>query len=127
MSGRVSPFAALIGADRQIKWLEYQSICLPYVHGSVDTSMEAEPSGVAAAMQESACAAQAQPVAQATSAAKPSSKAAPAQREPPREQRTTQPILSTNDIQKIRHRQYDAVIARMKQAEMRADGFRTFS
>ena len=31
MSRQQSPFAALTGAEKQIKWLEYQSIRLPYV------------------------------------------------------------------------------------------------
>ena len=31
MTNRVSPFAALTGAEKQIKWLEYQSVRLPYI------------------------------------------------------------------------------------------------
>ena len=30
MKSQVSPFAALTGAEKQLKWLEYQSIRLPY-------------------------------------------------------------------------------------------------
>ena len=31
MANHVSPFAALTGAEKQIKWLEYQSVKLPYI------------------------------------------------------------------------------------------------
>lgn len=42
MSERVSPFAALTGAEKQIKWLEYQSIRLPYIEGGMETSLPDE-------------------------------------------------------------------------------------
>ena len=36
MANRVSPFAALTGAEKQIKWLEYQSVKLPYIQSGVE-------------------------------------------------------------------------------------------
>ena len=36
MSHQQSPFAALTGAEKQIKWLEYQSIRLPYVQNAIE-------------------------------------------------------------------------------------------
>ena len=36
MQSQVSPFAALTGAEKQLKWLEYQSIRLPYTEAAVE-------------------------------------------------------------------------------------------
>lgn len=36
MTNRVSPFAALTGAEKQIKWLEYQSVRLPYIQSGME-------------------------------------------------------------------------------------------
>ncbi len=36
MKSQVSPFAALTGAEKQLKWLEYQSIRLPYTEAAVE-------------------------------------------------------------------------------------------
>lgn len=98
MSSRVSPFAALTGAEKQIRWLEYQSIPLPYVQGSVepiaiqnDIKEEDQPRHVKTKDVDSAVS----PLPHAPSEPKPA------------------PV----DFQKTRHSQYDAVIARMKQAE----------
>lgn len=49
MTNRVSPFAALTGAEKQIKWLEYQSVRLPYIQ----SGMEDVPDTPAAAPQSS--------------------------------------------------------------------------
>lgn len=94
MNGRVSPFAALTSDEKQIKWLEVQSIRLPYVQGE----LEAQP-------QE------------------------PQPPVKPEEQQKPAPSKATEraEFQKTRHRQYDAVIARMKQAETRANGYRPIS
>ena len=37
MKGQVSPFAALTGEEKQLKWLEYQSIRLPYTETAVES------------------------------------------------------------------------------------------
>ncbi|MEG0638501.1 MAG: hypothetical protein RR824_00575 [Clostridia bacterium] len=106
MSNRMSPFAALTGAEKQMKWLEYQSIRLPYVHSDVDDVIGEE---------------------------KVESKAAQIQAEPPRAQaespKNTATLQATTktqrmtqaEAQKTHHRQYDAVIARMKQAESKTN------
>ena len=36
MKTQVSPFAALTGEEKQLKWLEYQSIRLPYTETAVE-------------------------------------------------------------------------------------------
>jgi len=98
MSKQVSPFAALTGAEKQIRWLEYQSIKLPYV----DTPIDNEPQTAKA--KEAI-----QPVQQAQTRA-------PERPQPPPEVPRTLPA----DYQKTRHSQYDAVIARLKQAELQS-------
>lgn len=100
MNKQVSPFAALTGAEKQIRWLEYQSIRLPYVdlHAS-----EAATSELAEAESEI----QQQTTAQPQPLERP---------QPPPEI----PRVMPSDFQKTRHSQYDAVIARMKQAELQA-------
>lgn len=100
MSKQISPFAALTGAEKQIRWLEYQSIRLPFV----ETQLDAEPEktevqpAVAAPKKEAATA------------------MAPERPQPPPEVPRTMP----SDYQRSRHSQYDAVIARLKQAELQA-------
>lgn len=42
MTNRVSPFAALTGAEKQIKWLEYQSVRLPYIQSGMEDVPEAK-------------------------------------------------------------------------------------
>ena len=95
MSRQVSPFAALTGAEKQIRWLEYQSIRLPYVDAKLDAE---EPEAAAK---------------EATPVVVP---AAPERPQPPPEVPRTMPP----DYQKTRHSQYDAVIARLKQAELQS-------
>jgi len=104
MSKQISPFAALSGAEKQIRWLEYQSIRLPYVQADLDTSAEKadpplETSPVKTAIQ--------QPVKATSVYERP---------QPPPEVPRTMP----SDFSKTRHSQYDAVIARLKQAELQS-------
>ena len=100
MSKQVSPFAALTGAEKQIRWLEYQSIRLPYVDCAAQNTAEITPEPKTV---------QAQPTAPNT--------AQPVDRpQPPPEV----PRVLPADFQKTRHSQYDAVIARMKQAELQS-------
>lgn len=101
MSRQTSPFAALTGAQKQIRWLEYQSIRLPYVQADLENENPAnrmeqrtENNGVTASAQSAAACERPQP--------------------PPEVPRTMP------DFQKSRHSQYDAVIARMKQAELQS-------
>ena len=98
MSRQVSPFAALSGAEKQIRWLEYQSIRLPYVSTESEEWKEK-------AVQEHA-------------------ETKTETHEKPKEVERPQPPpevpRSMADLQRTRHSQYDAVIARMKQAELQA-------
>jgi len=100
MSRQVSPFAALSGAEKQIRWLEYQSIKLPYVNTSIE-----EVPGKTTTQTETCAHKQAAPVRVEMERPQP----------PPEVPRT----LPAN-YQKTRHSQYDAVIARLKQAELQS-------
>ena len=96
MSRNLSPFAALTGDEKQIKWLEYQTIRLPYIQGAVDAAPPEAPAKAEEPLQKG----QDSPIPRRFP-------------EPPPE---VPRVYS--DFQKTRHSQYDAVIARMKQAEM---------
>jgi len=96
MSRQISPFAALTGAEKQIRWLEYQSIRLPYVQIDEDAPSKCEPD---------------QPEKH-----EPECKPQPERPQPPPEV----PRSIPSDFQKSRHSQYDAVIARLKQAELQS-------
>ena len=108
MSRQVSPFATLTGAEKQIKWLEYQSIRLPYVPAETEKeSSQQEP----LSEEDVQVSKQKLPSVQVTD-----------RPQPPPEVPRTMP-----DMQKIRHSQYDAVIARLKQAELQSKQFQQFS
>ena len=98
MNKQVSPFASLTGAEKQIRWLEYQSIRLPYVQAELDKKTSDNQT----------------PQAQRETAEKTP--------QPPLERPAPPPEIprTVNEFQKTRHSQYDAVIARMKQAELQA-------
>ncbi|MEG0047946.1 MAG: hypothetical protein RR865_02155 [Clostridia bacterium] len=106
MSNRMSPFAALTGAEKQMKWLEYQSIRLPYVHSDVVDVIGEEKVESKAVQAEPPKAQAESPKAAANTMPQAAQKA----------QRMTQA-----EAQKTRHHQYDAVIARMKQAESKTN------
>ena len=101
MSKQQSPFAALTGAEKQIRWLEYQSIRLPYVEAPLDGGAQTKEEPAAkpqpAQMQE------------------PPAPAAERPQPPPEVPRSI-----PADFHKTRHSQYDAVIARLKQAELQS-------
>lgn len=116
---RSSPFAALTGAEKQIKWLEVQSIRLPYVHGSVDT-MTAEDEPVEPFVETAAAPPPAPVKVLPKKQTQPISSVPlrqPSAPTPEPEKRAVPSGFTASDFQKTRHRQYDAVIARMKQAE----------
>lgn len=100
MSQQVSPFAALTGAEQQLKWLEYQSVRLPYT--------------------------QAMPEPKEMTEAPPNTAESAVRREPetPRPAQPSQPAsaarVEREAFQRTRHSQYDAVIARMKRAQQQA-------
>ena len=110
MSGRVSPFAALTGAEKQIKWLEVQSVRLPYVEGALERAVEPSPR-VEAPRSE--------PKEERPSSTKAESGKA--------EQSCIQMGTARLEFQKTRHQQYDAVIERMKQAEKRISMYKPLS
>lgn len=105
MSRQISPFAALTGAERQIKWLEYQSIRLPYVQGNVDEAIK-------------------NPFEQNPSAEQKTSLEQPQRSKPVFDRPQPPPeiprIMPKSEFQKTHHSQYDAVVARMKQAELQS-------
>ena len=115
MSQHVSPFAALTGAERQIKWLEYQSIKLPYIQSDIQTETEADT------------APQPPPVpAPVRTAPQPPPAPAPVRTAPqPPPEVPRGPVRQ--DFQRTRHSQYDAVIARMKQAELQTGRYHPMS
>lgn len=92
MSRTSSPFAELTGSEKQLKWLEYQTVRLPYVEGAVDDAFAEEKPE------------------------KPTAPAKPVQ-DAPATLQAPSPLHTYQEFQKTRHSQYDAVIARMKQAE----------
>lgn len=98
MSERISPFAMLTGAEKQIKWLEYQSVRLPYTPVNADTEPSRQESDVSPTEQVSE-----------------------------RPQPPPEVFVNPRDFQRTRHGQYDAVIARLKQAELQARGYPSMS
>ena len=99
MNKQQSPFAELSGTEQQIRWLEYQSIRLPYTEANIDTNNEIKQERTS------------EPVCKKVNCKGAST---PERPQPPPEVPRTLP----HDYQKSQHRQYDAVIARMKQAEL---------
>jgi len=106
MSRHTSPFAALTGAEKQIRWLEYQSIRLPYVQAVEDPI----PQSSETPKEETT------PISRTEAAASAIERPQP----PPEVPRTMMA-----DFQRTRHSQYDAVIARMKQAELQSRSYQT--
>jgi len=102
MSRKLSPFAELTGAEKQIRWLEYQSIRLPYQETDIDLCQK-QVSQINIEKNENQHSQQAE--------AKQ-----PELPQPPPEV----PRIYPEHYQKSQHSQYDAVIARLKQAELQS-------
>ena len=102
MSKKLSPFAALTGAEKQIRWLEYQSIRLPYVHADLETAEKPQDE-----------------------IKKESEKALPNHQERPHIH--IPEVNKVNEFQKTRHSQYDAVISRMRKAELQTSQYQSLS
>ena len=98
---QTSPFAELTGDEKQIKWLEYQSLKLPYVQAAAHTE---QPASHFSGKDHG----------EGTEHAKAKSQDTERPQPPPEVPR----VMPVN--QQIRHSQYDAVIARMKQAELQS-------
>ena len=102
MAKQISPFAALSNADKQLRWLEYQSIRLPYISADLESG-DAEntlPASSSKAVHPRL---------------DPQTKAVEYPQPPPEIPRSM-----PSEFSKTRHGQYDAGIARMKQAELQA-------
>lgn len=136
MARKISPFATLTNEEKQIKWMEYQSIRLPYTQ-VVDEKQKAHEDNTPCTEAQGT-----EPSATATSQDSlhvPQTTSHPSRPTPPPEvfvtsqnnrNSQTKPISAyqqMNEYQKSRHRQYDAVIERMKQAEKKTNGFCTWS
>lgn len=114
MSRQVSPFAALTGVEKQMKWLEYQSIRLPYVEVNMD---DFPAPGIAASAPN-------EPPKEAPKSESTSERPVVAEAEAQRPRPPEVPRVMPYD-QKPRHSQYDAVIARMKQASLQSQRFQS--
>lgn len=127
MARKISPFAELTSEEKQIKWMEYQSIRLPYTQVMETKSEKHEDSPKDETNDIS------QVSSSETSKYNNATIASSSRPSPPPEVFVSQgmkphpsPVSSyqqINEYQKSRHRQYDAVIERMKQAEKRVHGF----
>lgn len=115
MARKTSPFAELTNDQKQLKWLEYQSIRLPYT--------EAGPMPPEAEYQTAANPVQTEQTSAPSPAETPKAQPAAGHTRPlpPPE------VYVRMQQQKTRHHQYDAVIARMKQAEMRTGSYHSWS
>lgn len=131
MAKNISPFAALTSEQKQMKWMEYQSIRLPYTEADLtpaEGSIAEEPPKTAASQpctvhEASTQAAPKQPQMPRT-APMPN---APERPMPPPEVYMQQRTGTFSSQEKTRHHQYDAVIARMKQAELRTGSYCSWS
>ena len=157
MARNISPFAALTNQEKQIKWMEYQTIRLPYTqvtntdwdnHHPVQPSQSMvpanhEPASLNAGEEKRIITASDTDPMQYASADRmcmeakrpippPEVFVAP---QPKRYQPTSQTSQQMHQApssyqqlhQKIQHRQYDAVIERMKQAEKRISNYQSWS
>jgi len=132
MARKISPFAALTNEEKQIKWMEYQSIRLPYTEVSDQNSNHRE--AVPSAEKADKCNDGKQAIREENTFEKnephPSEKGKITRPIPPPEVMMTQTkqtyqqknALKTsysqaNELLRSRHNQYDAVIERMKKAE----------
>ncbi len=144
MSSKVSPFAKLTSEEKQIKWIEYQSIRLPYTqvpqsdvpcnekNVNHDLSPEVNSHSQEHKPVQTACTPS---CAQQPDDGKQSNRLQPPPEvfvQPKREVGSTRTVVTSpykqmQEYQKTRHRQYDAVIDRMKQAERKTGTFHLWS
>lgn len=139
MARKVSPFAALTNEEKQIKWLEYQSIRLPYTELSNNTSMH-QPirEDSAEQTQKNDCDSHRTTADLAAEKKEHTSTETTESRRPipppevvfhqqKQSYPSNNPVKSAysqiNELQRSRHNQYDAVIERMKKAEQRTGNY----
>ncbi len=107
MSKQKSPFEALTSRERQERWLEFQSIRLPYVSASLDAEERDQPETKEKPKREPR-------------------QSGETDRETPRAPSPSEQIAQKERaaFQQARHKQYDAVIKRMVEASRQAQGYR---
>lgn len=133
MARKVSPFAELTHGEQQIRWLEYQSIRLPYNEAvpepKTPNTMERVPDTPRQGQDhEEQSTHQPQPVVTPPPEVFCRKGGIPAETVQRQGAAALAPAPQPLQMeQKTRHRQYDAVIARMKQAELRTGSYRSLS
>lgn len=133
MARKVSPFTELTHGEQQIRWLEYQSIRLPYNTAEPETKAESMPEHAQPASSENSGPAERTVQRRPTVATPPPEvfgRSGSATKENIQRQGAAalSPTPQTMRMeQKARHRQYDAVIEKMKQAERRVGGYQVWS
>ncbi len=131
MARNISPFAALTHGEQQIKWLEYQSIRLPYSTASIET----QPCATETVNNhnEEPPAHTSEPVVSPKPAAitPPPEVFYRSEKTPPVQKQGIAALTPAGPAsqmeQKTRHRQYDAVIEKMKLAERKAGCYHSWS
>lgn len=133
MARKVSPFAELTHGEQQIRWLEYQSIRLPYNEAvpepKTPNTMERVPDTHRQGQEhEEHSTHQPQPVVTPPPEVFCHKGGIPAETVQRQGAAALAPAPQPLQMeQKTRHRQYDAVIEKMKQAERRAGGYQVWS
>ncbi len=119
MSRQHSPFAGLSSRQQQERWLEFQNSKLPYIRGEFDTGADKtllddymtdarnEKRGASSRMQDAP---------RMNRAPEPAGKS-------PMQQMAEANRQAVQSFQKTNHKQYDAVIRRMKDAGKQANQF----
>jgi len=116
MSKKYSPFAALSSREQQERWLEFQNTRLPYINGEVDMTLSEKDADWLGKHIEKI-----EPPAPAKNSPTPHMGNRNLMGQVDDGQRNAQ------SFQKTTHRQYDAVIRRMMEAEKQARQFQASS
>ena len=139
MARNISPFAALTNEEKQIKWMEYQSIRLPYTKVDQACCVHSRPNGKEVPESEMAKRSSEESESlphydseihnQRHSRPLPPPEVFVKQPAPkPKNSRIApSPYQQINDFQQSHHRQYAAVIERMKQAEKKTGQFNSWT
>ncbi len=109
-SKKYSPFTALTAREQQERWLEFQNSKLPYIDGEVDSLLsEDTPEWLGRSIEKKA------PVSPPSSHASTPPDTALAEK------------MDAQAFQKTTHRQYDAIIRRMMDAEKQTMSYQAFT
>ena len=140
MARNTSPFAALTNEEKQIKWMEYQSIRLPYTKVDQECCVHSRPNGKEVTESEMTK----RSSEESESLPHPDSEIhnqrhsrplpppevfvkQPAPKKPKNSRIAPSAYQQINDFQQSHHRQYAAVIERMKQAEKKTGQFNSWT